>query len=377
MSVQERLRALAQRAPSTISHLETEEATKTALIMPFLAALGYDVFNPLEVIPEFTADVGTKKGEKVDYAIKRDDQIVMLVEAKKASCALDQVHASQLYRYFSVTAARVGVLTNGVIYQFYSDLEEPNKMDERPFFELNLLELKDAHLVEVAKLSRERFDVDGVLSAAHDLKALSLVRAVLERQAEEPDEDFVRFCYQKANPSGRFIASAREQYTPIVKKAFTSLISDRVAARLRSALASSESPSVAEEPAAAPDETPTTAPDDAGEDGIVTTEEELDGFRIVKAIICAEIEPERITYRDAKSYFSVLIDDNNRKAICRLHLNRSKKYIGLFDEGKSETRHPLEKVDDLYRFSAELRTAAQRYANGTKTAAAEPSEPGA
>lgn len=375
MSVQERLRALGQRIPSTIGHLETEEATKTALIMPFLAALGYDVFNPLEVIPEFTADVGTKKGEKVDYAVKREDQIVMLIEAKKASCALDQVHASQLYRYFSVTAARVGLLTNGVIYQFYSDLEEPNKMDERPFFELNMLELKDAHLVEVAKLSRERFDVDGVLSAAHDLKALSLVRAVLERQVEDPDEDFVRFCYQKANPSGRFIASAREQYTPIVKKAFTGLISDRVAGRLRSALASSESPSVAEEPAAAPDELPAPTPDQSGEeDGIVTTEEELDGFRIVKAIICAEIEPERITYRDAKSYFSVLIDDNNRKAICRLHLNRSKKYIGLFDEAKSETRHPIERVDDLYRYSAELRTAALRYTNDTKSAAAEPGE---
>jgi len=358
MSIAERLRALAQRVPTTVTHLETEEATKNALVMPFLSALGYDVFNPTEVVPEFTADVGTKKGEKVDYAIKRNNEITILVEAKKANCDLDEAHASQLYRYFSVTSARVGILTNGVVYRFFSDLEEPNRMDERPFFEVSMLDLKDAHIHEIAKMSKEQFDLDGVLSTAHDLKALGLVRAVIESQIEAPDEDFVRFCFQKANPSCRFVASAREAYTPIVKKAFSNVISDRVTHRLRSALESSNTPPQPKEDVAEPDGTP------ANSDGIVTLDEEIEAYRIVKAIVCSIVSPERVAYRDAKSYFSVLLDDNNRKTICRLNLHKSNWTVTTFDDARQEHRHPIQQLDELYRHADTLRKTVEGFLAG-------------
>jgi predicted type IV restriction endonuclease len=102
--------------------------------MPFISALGYDVFDPVEVIPEFTADVGIKKGEKVDYAIKQDGKIIMLFECKCCNGSLDDCHASQLYRYFSVTEARIAVLTDGIIYRFYTDIEQPNKMDPQTIY---------------------------------------------------------------------------------------------------------------------------------------------------------------------------------------------------------------------------------------------------
>ncbi len=118
MSFDEKIAALIQRLPKLANHLQTEEATKNALVMPFIAALGYDVFNPKEVVPEFTADVGTKKGEKVDYAIMRDGETIILIECKKANGDLSQENMSQLHRYFTVTKARITILTNGIHYRY-------------------------------------------------------------------------------------------------------------------------------------------------------------------------------------------------------------------------------------------------------------------
>ena len=111
----EAIQSLATTAAKRLEHLQTEEATKNALVMPFINILGYNVFDPTEVIPEFSADVGVKKGEKVDYAIIKDGRVIMLVECKASGVDLDQAHASQLFRYFSVTEARIAVLTNGVV----------------------------------------------------------------------------------------------------------------------------------------------------------------------------------------------------------------------------------------------------------------------
>ena len=136
----DQVRALASRVSTAKDSVSTEEATKNAMIMPFIQLLGYDVFNPSEVTPELVADVGTKKGEKVDYAILRDGKPIMLFECKKAGGDLHINHASQLFRYFHVTEARFAVLTNGLTYRFFTDLEKPNKMDEKPFFEFNILD---------------------------------------------------------------------------------------------------------------------------------------------------------------------------------------------------------------------------------------------
>src|SRR5215210_6760083 len=141
MDFVEQLQALALKTEKLCSLLQTEEATKNALIMPFINILGYDIFDPMEVIPEFTADVGIKKGEKVDYAIQKDGKIIMLFECKHCGGDLNVKHASQLFRYFSVTDARIAVLTNGLTFRFFTDLEAPNKMDEKPFFEFNMAEI--------------------------------------------------------------------------------------------------------------------------------------------------------------------------------------------------------------------------------------------
>lgn len=99
-----------------------------------------------------------------------------------------------------------------------------------------------------------------------------------------------------------------------------------------------------------------------GEDGIVTTLEEIEGYQIVKAIACSEVRPQRVAHRDSKSYFAVLLDDNNRKPIARLHFNgKTRKYLGTFDAEKNETRHLLSGVDDIYLHSEAIRESVRTH----------------
>lgn len=186
----DRIRELSARIPKQLELIQTEEATKHALVMPFIAALGYDVFDPTEVVPELNADVGTKKGEKVDYAIRKDSQIIMLWECKATTCDLGQAHASQLYRYFSVTEARFSVLTNGIVYWFYTDLDAPNKMDSKPFFEFNMLDIREQDVEELKKFTKSAFDLDGILTTASELKYTREIKRILAEQLQEPSEDF-------------------------------------------------------------------------------------------------------------------------------------------------------------------------------------------
>ena len=379
MSFEERIKNLAAKADKTRTMLETEEATKNALVMPFIAALGYDVFDPSEVVPEYTADVGIKKGEKVDYVIKRGEDTVMLIEAKKVSAELNLTHSSQLFRYFTVTKARIAVLTNGIVYRFYSDLEEPNKMDEKPFLELNLLDLRESLIVEVSKLSKSAFDLENMLESASDLKYMREIRATLERQLEAPEEELVKFFFQQAHPKGRFIASAKEQFSRLVKRTLNGFINDKVGDRLRTALAQtgSEGPTITlPAPLAAPadphEPTPAADGSDTAKDGIITTEDELEGYRIVRAIVCDLIPVARVTYRDSKSYFAVLVDDNNRKPLCRLRFNTSRKYIGTFDADKNETKHPIGSTDGVYGLREQLRATVKHWLSLDSQVEAEP-----
>jgi len=375
MNFEEKLKSLAAKAENVAAALETEEATKNALVMPFIAALGYDVFDPSEVVPEFTADVGIKRGEKVDYAIKRGDDIVMLIEAKRVQADLCIGHSSQLFRYFTTTKARIGVLTNGVVYRFFSDLEEPNRMDDKPFLELNLLSMRDSLIHEVNKLSKASFDLENMLEAASDLKYMREIRATLEGQLEEPDDEFVRFFFQQANPKGRFVPSAKAQFGRLVKRTLTQFISDKVADRLRSALAREDAsaelpPSATEDLDAKPEASP--PPGDSS--GIVTTEDEVAAYRIIIAIVCDLIPAERVALRDGKSYCAILVDNNNRRPLARLHFNRGQKYVGTFDANKKESRHPIADVQGVYSLREQLRaTAAHWLSQETKGQAAPPS----
>lgn len=364
MEFTERLTALANKVAQQKSSLETEEATKNAFVMPFISTiLGYDVFNPLEVVPEFTADVGVKKGEKIDYAIVHDDKIQMLIECKHVGAPLSLEHASQLFRYFAVTNARIAILTNGEVYHFYTDLDAPNRMDSKPFLVLDLNDIDATLIPELKKLSKEVFDLDSIISAAGELKYIGQIKREIAAQFKEPDVEWVKFFTTKVY-EGSFTLKVREQFTPLVHKAAQQFLNEQVNNRLTTALgAGTVPPPVAAEDVPADtvqSETEVEKDLQLATDGINTTIEELEAFQIIRAIVCNQVKPSRVAYRDAKSYCAVLLDDNNRKSIARLHFNTTQKYLGLFDENKVETRHPIPALEDIFTFSDALRQTVAR-----------------
>ena len=344
MDLKDLLKQIAERVIKLKEQIQTEEATKNAFIMPFLQSLGYDVFNPLEVVPEFVADIGIKKGEKIDYAIFKDGKPTILVECKDWRQNLN-LHDGQLLRYFHVSKAKFGLLTNGINYRFYSDLVEPNKMDEKPFLEFNITEIKDNQIEELKKFHKANFDAESIVNNASELKYTIELKHILQQELTNPSADFVKHFAKQVYPSV-VTAKVLEQFTNLTKKSIQQHISDLITERLKTALTKEDETSKTENI-----DNPKTIED---ESKVVTTEEELEAFLIVKTILRQQIPSTRIAYRDAQSYFAILLDDNNRKTICRLYLNGNKKYIGLFDENKKENKNEILSLDDIFNYSTNL-----------------------
>ena len=356
----EKLNSLSAKIRQQAAAIKTEEATKNAFVMPFInSVLGYDVFDPREVTPEFVCDVGTKKGEKIDYAILKDGEVQILIECKKIGEPLNVNHASQLFRYFHVTNARISILTNGQVYKFFTDLDAPNKMDEKPFLELDLLDIDEHAVPELIKLTKSAFDVESIVNSAGELKYVSQIKKEIASQFSKPDDDFVKFFASRVY-EGMITQKVREQFAELTRKAVAQFLSDQVNDRLKSAMSGALQPSYSAT-APASSEAPAEQLDEPAGDKVMTTLEELEGYHIVKAIVRSVVDAKRIIQRDTQSYFGILLDDNNRKPICRLHFNRMQKYIGIFDQEKTETRHPISSLDEIYDFADQLKTTTGFY----------------
>lgn len=364
MDLIDQLRVLAARITTIKDLIQTEEATKNAMVMPFIQILGYNVFDPLEVTPELVADIGTKKGEKVDYAILMEGKPIILFECKKSGGDLNINHAAQLFRYFHVTAARFGVLTNGLTYRFFTDLEQPNKMDEKPFFEFNILDFKDRDVEELKKFTKSAFNVETILTTATELKYTRAIQSKLAEWIISPTEDFVRLAAAELIGTKRFTSQIRDQFTIITKRAFDQLIGEKINDRLKGAM-TPESITVVEYPSTSTSaqvcEGATTT-STTNESTILTTAEELEGFHTVRAILRGAVPAKRIFMRDAQTYCAILLDNNNRKPICRLRFNNTEKLkIGIFNEAREEAIFDIESIEDIFNHADQIRATMISY----------------
>jgi hypothetical protein len=360
MDFVDQLQLLATRINSTKDLIQTEEATKNAMVMPFIQILGYNPFDPLEVTPELVADIGTKKGEKVDYAILKDGKPILIFECKKSGVDLNNCHASQLFRYFHVTEARFGVLTNGLLYKFFTDLEFPNKMDEKPFFEFNILDFKERDLDELKKFAKLTFDVDTILNTANDLKYTRAIKQKLSEWIVNPSEEFVKILSTELLVNKRFTPPIKDQFTIITKRAFEQLISEKINERLKGAMAPDFTLPIVS-PIEKKDES-IDEQDKQDKQEIITTQEEYEGFYAVRAMLRASVPSKRVVMRDALSYCAILLDDNNRKPICRLRFNNLQNLkIGFFNENKEEEIISLESIDDIFNHAERLKSTLKYY----------------
>ena len=342
MDFLEEIKAFTNQIEARINVCQTEEATKMSLIVPFFQILGYDVFNPAEFCPEFTADVGIKKGEKVDYAIMENGNPVVLIECKWCGEKLDK-YGSQLFRYFSTTTAKFGILTNGVNYKFYTDLEEANKMDLVPFLEIDLKNIKENQLAELRKFCKSNFDSDRIFSTAEELKYSSLIKQLLTNELDDPSESFIRYILNNIY-DGVKTQKALEKFSPIIKKSFIAFVNEIVNQKISSALTTESD--VKEEVAEDVEE-------EIVESKIITTQEELDAFYIVRAILSEFVPTDDIIYKDTERYFGIFYK-NLRQTLCRLYMNTKNKSLMIPDKDKTYAKYELGAVSDIFKYKEQL-----------------------
>lgn len=352
MDFKDTIKLLSERVSKLKDSLLTEESVKNALIMPFIQTLGYDVFNPFEVMPEFTCDIGTKKGEKIDYAIMKDGNPVILIECKHWNQALT-LYDNQLLRYFHVSTAKFGILTNGITYKFYTDLEHENKMDEKPFLEVNITEIRDNQIEELKKFHKSYFDVGSILNSASELKYMKGLKDIIISEMDNPSDQLVRM-FAKQVYEGMITSKVLEQFSDLTKRSFKQVVNDMITERFKTAISKQKQDS--EESEKSSDSEPI-----AETPLIVTTQEEKEAFFITKAILRKVINVNRVFERDTQSYYNIILDNNVRKPVCRVYLNTSNKYLGTFDENKKETKHLIESLDDIYNYEEELCAIIKKY----------------
>lgn len=364
MDFKDQILQLAERIQKQKDSIATEEATKTAFIMPMIAALGYDVFNPFEVIPELDCDLIKKKGEKIDYAIMKDESPIILIECKHCKQNLN-LHDTQLQKYFVASKARFGVLTNGIEYRFYTDLEKINIMDEKPFLIVDMLELSDADIEQLKKFHKSYYNEEDVLSTANELKYTTEIKSILNNEFSSPTPEFIRFFARQAYTSGQITSKVIDMFTPLVKKSISSIINDIISDRLNTAIKNGEQTS---DTLQMPDNTSINTstenteeqlPDGVvymdKESGVVTTQEELDAYNIVRSILRKSVDVARITYRDYKSYFVVNLDNSQWFWICRISIGARKKQIGIpLDNYKSCEWIQIDSIDDIFKYAGKL-----------------------
>ena len=326
----------------------TEEATKTSFVLPFIQMLGYDIFNPVEVVPEYTADTGIKKGEKVDYALFQKENPVILIECKKLQTKLEDEHVSQLFRYFGVTkSSRIGILTNGTQYKFYSDLDHSNVMDGRPFFEFDMLDFTELQVKELKRFTKDEFDTELIVDAARELKYASEIKRLLEEEFSNPSDEFVKFVIKRVY-EGRVTGQVREMFTELTISAFSNFINDKLQRRLTNAL-KNESESTHDQDRGGNDE----------QENSDFSRIELDGLLTIKAILGGIVQPDRLSLRKAKFYCSIVLHSDGKRedygtVIFRLKA-KVKQTKGIKIEAQGFESITVDKIDQLFSHADNLR----------------------
>ena len=344
------IKPFAKKVENLKARVQTEEATKTSIIMPFFQLLGYDVFNPDEFTPEFSADIGLKKGEKVDYVIKSDGEPIILVECKSLGENLKN-HYSQLFKYFGANRAKFAILTNGIDYQFFSDLDTPNQMDRTPFLEINLLKIKDDQIAELKKFHKSNFDVDKIIERASDLKYTNEFKNIFAEQLQNPSDDFVRFFLSIAY-NKRQTQNAIEYFRLLLKKALNNYINDLMNEKIKNALETESAESLKD----------IDLEIEERHSKVHTTKEEVRAYIVVKTLLSSVVDVTNITYKDTENYFVILYGNKSNCWICRLYLNsKTNKSVEINTPGTEKMKVPIKDIYDIKDLKEQLKEVVRRF----------------
>lgn len=338
MDFKDSILRLADRIKKQKDAIQTEEGTKNAFIMPMIAVLGYDIFNPFEVVPEMDCDL-TKKGDKLDYAIMKDERAILLIECKHCKQNLN-LHSAQLSKYYAASNARFGVLTNGVEYRFYTDLDKANIMDEKPFLAIDLLNLSDADIDQLRKFCKSSYNESEILCTAKELQIAIQIRDILNRNIQSPGDEFTRY-FVKCINEGKSSQKLIEQYKPIVKKTIESIINDTISSQMKISVQNVDT---------------TDIRDDINENTTIT-QERLDAYNIIKDILRDKYDVNEISYTSFKGYLLLWIG-HEYWWICRLSLKPYSKRISFITENRTEYKWiQIQSINDLELYTENIKKA--------------------
>lgn len=373
MGFREDLQKLSAQIAERKAHVTNEEMTKQVLIMPFIQTLGFDVFNPLEVRPEYMADFGKKKSEKVDYAIFKDNSPIMFIEAKHVTDNLEN-HDTQLSRYFNATPeVRIAMLTNGVVYKFFTDLNSANIMDPSPFLTINITNLTPPDIEALSNFKKDRFETEALVKYAEELIYTSNLNSKLKDLFRNPPDDFIRYLIKDFSDT-RVTSTVIDRFRPIVKKSIRLALLDIVS----QGILQQETVPVESAGQTQPEETPELVPAEETLEAVlettpkvITTEEEEAAFAIIKSILEKhDRDVSALGAKDTTAYYAVYtknilhwflrvnLDSQNKQVVTKLPLEQVQLLVSGFKTepapewiGKSrvyiDSHNDLIKLEDL------------------------------
>jgi len=337
MGFSEDITKLSEQVRKRMDQVIGEESTKMALILPFLSVLGYDVYDPTEVMPEYVADFATKKAgqfEKVDYALAINGTIVMLVEAK-ARGQKAEAHDGQLSRYFNgLLKTKVAIVTNGIEYRFFTDLRDKNFMDKEPFFSFNVLEYDSKEIENLKFFHRDHFDAAVISRQAEEMVYVKGMTQLVGNLLRSPSEEFVRFLVTELGKvalsyevQGRITNKVLEKFEPIVKKSIQSSLLELMTRSLSQEMAQAVEISKGSKTLPEVEDTEELLEQELEGSKIITTEEELEAFEKIKAIAQTSTNFKlEVKHRDTISYFGLNLGKTTWWFL-RLYISAQKKSI--------------------------------------------------
>lgn len=347
MGLLEDLRKLSEKVKLRKDHVKGEEATKHALIVPFLQVIGFDTTDPLEVKPEFVADFAKRRSngqfQKVDYLITVKGEPAIFVEAKSVEAAAEE-HDGQLRYYFNSTpSVKLAIVTNGLVYRFFTDLKMHNIMDEVPFLEFNILQITEREAGIIERYTKARFDAESVRQHAEEVISLEKVTKLINDLLRNPSASFVKLVIEQLDLVGdnRITANVISRFEPIVRKSIENVLFEHVARAIQQMQAP---PPQAPEPAQPPQmqSAPATPlqrqPQPEASPAAVTVDEDLEIFGIVKRICAESPHKATIQHKDAANFFVINLG-TSRSWFIRLYAGKRTKRILV--------RLPLAQVETL------------------------------
>lgn len=303
------LTSIAERSVSSLPACANEESTKHFLILPVIGALGYDYTNPYIVQPEFAADFRHEMRERVDYAIMRDGNPIIAIECKKAGTDLAN-NRGQLRAYFTaLPSVRVGILTNGLQFEVFTDCETPNIMDAEPFATLDLEAAARtpiaSDVLDAFSLIREaHFDPGLIAEAAGERLIARRLRTVLMQEVRAPSDKLCRYVLKRVGMKHVHRSAIKSRYSSLIRAAFEDALIMPVIEKLREQDARTQN-------------NPVEADETAQR--IVTTDRELAVYRYVSrrlAFLATDEHQfaaiERVQHQDYIGKFVVYYEQNRK-----------------------------------------------------------------